>query len=849
MNVKEKFRPMTCAGRLLVPTVRDRVRALACALVGTALLAGAMALNCYAVDASFAPSTATDFPVRPGRWSWQRVAVRNTSDVAQKWTCVTHAASSPLQQFAREANLPAHAERRVTYLALVPESLSSEVSQLTFESQLESRLSASGASSGTPTDQTARPHGAIVDREGEVAGLIVDADAADEVRRFVQVARVMAGLSPRLYTLSENAVLPGTEAGFSPFDSIVLASEGILDDPQAIDALRLWLHRGGRLWTLLDKTPPEALNALLGDAWKGAVLERATTAEFRLVDARGGAARRDGDATTLLEPAQFVWTHSGDGDVLYRMDQWPAAFRRRAGQGMLMATTLSASGWTAGIAAKLLSDPSAASAAPELRKLAAGLPLGVVARSFFHVARAPAETDALHVAASQLIGYQAIGRSLVGGLLGSLCGATALVGFVCHRMGRAAWGVALAPIAALVVAAVIAKLGHANRVQLPAMCASMETVEIVPGINAYLTRGAAVLYRPDAADSSISGSGGLCRLRPAGGDDRKRRWIWSGVDQWEDSRLRLPAGATKGEFTIGGDLAESTTCEATMSRDGIAGRVELGRAITSEEAVLSTGWGPELSVRVSKDGTFLSAAGSELPAGRYTNAALVDDTGRRREKLLAARLASGEGAHVVPLASLEPTLYCWTEAWGPGISGPEIGTRVGEALAAVPVRLTRPSARTEFAIPAALLPFESTTGPDGTAQTSAYSNAERKWVQDLSRQSKISLRFQFPPSLLPFEVQSVALGADLHAPGRMIEVSAWRGTDRVKVFETRSPLLGRLSAHVDDKALLQLDRAGGLVLSIDVGAHAQESAASLSTTGWRIDRVFLTATAIPSVLE
>ena len=66
---------------------------------------------------------------------------------------------------------------------------------------------------------------------------------------------------------------------------------------------------------LLDKTSPEILAALLGDAWTGTLLDRTSTVQFQLIDTRPVAGRRDGAPHVLDTPVDLALVDRGSGGV------------------------------------------------------------------------------------------------------------------------------------------------------------------------------------------------------------------------------------------------------------------------------------------------------------------------------------------------------------------------------------------------------------------------------------------------------------------------------------------------------------------------------------------------------
>ncbi len=186
----------------------------------------------------------------------------------------------------------------------------------------------------------------------------------------------------------------------------------------------------------------------------------------------------------------------------------------------------------------------------------------------------------------------------------------------------------------------------------------------------------------------------------------------------------------------------------------------------------------------------------------------------------------------------------WTDPWDSGLALAGDHVLRGEALVAVPITLRRPPPSETINVPPPWLKFIAVDGPDGTTLTSAYSNERREWVDGLSRQTRISLRFELPAVLLPLEITTARLAATIHAPGRDVMVAGWRGGQRVAVATHRSPVRQQLTMQIDDPSILSLDDQGGLILNLDVAPHPDEKTAGESRTAWRISDVYLSCTAV-----
>jgi hypothetical protein len=98
--------------------------------------------------------------------------------------------------------------------------------------------------------------------------------------------------------------------------------------------------------------------------------------------------------------------------------------------------------------------------------------------------------------------------------------------------------------------------------------------------------------------------------------------------------------------------------------------------------------------------------------------------------------------------------------------------------------------------------------------------------------------------LLPLQLTAARLTAEVHAPGRTVRWLGWQGAAPREAARFDHPDGRPLTVVFDDAALLRLDAAGGLSLSLEVGPHPREASGSLAVSGWRVDRVSLQATAV-----
>jgi hypothetical protein len=787
-------------------------------------------------ELDFSPQNAPDLPLRGGAWSMQRGLVANLGDEPLNVVGLAHAESAPLRLYGRRFQAPPRAVRRFAFPLFVAQDAAQQ-GEATIRSQLL-------LGDAADREQVVEPRAtgastAPVEREKLVVGLLGD----DAARRLVQRAKIIAGHSPRIYALADDWSLPPSAELLQGFDCLVVASDRLLEDPQGLIAVRQWLTRGGRLWLALDRVSAELPAALLGDAWQAAEWGRTTVVEAALQDVRGGAAREPAPPAALTEPAAWVQLDGGPAEVDFRLAEWPAALWLRIGRGSVLCTALGPSAWLSELDADDRIDLEDARQWPGLRSRAARLPLGILARRLFadRADEAPefAATATLASTASQQIGQRTLSRAVIAGVLGGCCLTATLLAAGLQRAGRPWHALASLPILAAVVAAAVAAVGRAQRTALPVTFSAMEVIRLAPETGEYDAEGAFALYRADATVAEATGGGAPWRFEPAGGETALRRVVWTDLDRWSINATRIPAGISPGSWTAAGSLGPSWQMRTTVNDRGLEGKLALPRALASPTGVIASGRGPALLATLAADGSFAAPIDAELPAGRISAAALIDERTRRREELLQTVLRAGDRGGLSG-----PTLFCWSDNWLPEASWTAADQRVGEALVVAPLRLSRPPAGAALAIPAALIPFASVASPDGAAPSSAYSNEKGAWVEGLVNGTAVSLRFQLPPELLPLRVVQARLSTEVHAPGRRVRWLQWQGDRPREAGRAESPDGRRLDVEFSDPQGLALDPQGGLVLTIHVGSHPDEAAGSLSRSGWHVRQAFLAARAV-----
>ncbi|MCC7336842.1 MAG: hypothetical protein IT422_17265, partial [Pirellulaceae bacterium] len=157
---------------------------------------------------------------------------------------------------------------------------------------------------------------------------------------FVVAARVDS-TRDRKSVSYDGQPLPLQLMEWDALDLFVVADPAALQDPAAIEAMRLFMLRGGRLWVMLDQVPGELIQPLLNPRQSLVEVERVMLNQFTI--------ETDYPATDFFESDLFVDLErevmmarvvQHGGQVLHSVDGWPISMVFPVGYGQLLVTTL-----------------------------------------------------------------------------------------------------------------------------------------------------------------------------------------------------------------------------------------------------------------------------------------------------------------------------------------------------------------------------------------------------------------------------------------------------------------------------------------------------------------------------
>jgi hypothetical protein len=413
------------------------------------------------------------------------------------------------------------------------------------------------------------------------------------------------------------------------------------------------------------------------------------------------------------------------------------------------------------------------------------------------------------------------------------------------RPERLGW---IGPVLAVAVSGVLLMLGRHHRHAIPATVANLQFVRPVSGTDDVRVQGVAGLFSPEGGAAKIAAElGGWLMPDMTGLEGSARRMIWTDLDEWRWENLPGPAGLRSAKFLASAVTIERLEAHATFGPAGIEGRLHVGARRLATDAVLATREG-RIGVQVAGDGAFAARSGDIFAPGQFLAGALWTDEQHRRGRILQMLLTN-------PLRQEFPTapqLLFWTDPWDLGFQFDAGQNSLGAALVAVPLQWERPPPGTQVAIPAPLLPYRATAGPDGLVP-GLWDYRKRRW-QEKSSPSATWLRFQVPSVLLPIDIERARVLLEVSGPVGKLELA---GLDRKEGGQKEAgqklavPLKtwidpwGKLELPITQADLLPISADGGLLLRISGGDPKRPELTqpdpenSSKTIPWKIESLSL----------
>lgn len=738
------------------------------------------------------------------RWGTVRLRVSNAGDEPGDFVLVAYFQSDSRTQYARQLRVPAGSIRTSWLPLRMPGDIAEAADRVEVKTIFMRR---SHAAEGEPL---------LVDDSGLVVqeillplqvkrpttGIIADANDEESIAAVVAM-RLDRGLIPRrLVQLGDP--LPPTREALDGLDQLVVMSDRLATDSLGLAAIRSWVEGGGRLWIMLDQVTPDTVSLLLGDAFDVHTVGRVRLMEFMLTLANADDVRTGSLRQRLANPVDMVRVFAPHAEILWTIDDWPAAFLSSLGNGTVLFTTLGGRGWL-----RPRTDDEQFRTDPlKSVGLVSTSTFSEVALRFFaeDYSRPQLRPSDFRSFVSEQIGYETIDRKIFALIGGGFCvGLAGLSLFLArrHQIARLGW---MGPLMAMCCAVALILLGKSSRQSVPNTVASAEFVTITPETNGVEITGLLALYNQRDTPAELGAQRGGVILPDTHGE--ARRMTWTDLDKWHYEGLTLPAGVTLASARYSGTLELPIEARATFAQAGIEGRITSGALNGLADAVLAMPGGRCLAAQFTPEGGFTATAEDALVAGEYISARLPSDEQRRRQEVYRSLFDSRPDASY----PRRPTLLVWTAPYETQFKLAAKADRKGASLFAIPLKFDRPKFGTRLTIPAVCVGYES------VGAAAAYDNERQSWISHSGGQQTL-LRFHVPPSVREMQIERALLTVLINAPSRTLEITAGSTVAPIELKTIESPV-GTVRYEIDRPEALVLDEIGGLVLGLDVSDAA-----------------------------
>ncbi|GIX03042.1 MAG: hypothetical protein KatS3mg113_0048 [Planctomycetaceae bacterium] len=781
----------------------------------------------------------------PQQWNTVRLSVSNRTSQARRVLCVVHPVEDETLQFGRWVWVAAQSTRLVSVpvklTATQPEQTQIDLRALVIEHRDGHEVLLAQEFGELKVDQSFRLMAreqmtVILDRRAEQldAWALHPISRADPSYRkpvsageVALTARFDQDFGRNVSYWSED-VFPGHEVVLDAVDQLVISDDRLLHDPQGLMTVRSWVARGGRLWLWLPYVDPELPTALLGEAWEVVELQRTSLSDVRvqMKPQAWGLSGVDAETRHYDPPVAWVQVHVPRGDILCRVEQWPAAFQFPYGEGMVLVTTLGAEAW---VRPRMEQDPTARGGKNRQTDYVSLPHLEPLGALLFNP-RPPRLTTGVDVepTLTEQIGYQVPARWAVLGLL------TAMVGLLCVAIGRAQYLdrrehlVWFVPLLSLGCSGAVLSLGASTHQRIEPLVVFWQWVQPLFGTSDVHVQTVLVSYSPSGEGRVWQGEhGGIIEpdLRGTGGGIRRLIWQDEGRFAWEGVS-DLP-GIRRAEGRSVQQVNQPWTMLLTPGPQTWQGRWQGPIGFVPEDSLLITAAG-RLPLMMNNDGTVVMHPQQVLADSQFLAAELLDDQRQRRQRLLEAWW---QPEKIPP----QPYILLWSPGYEQGWQLGPMAQR-SSALTMFPCQLLPPPEGTTFTIPAPLLPYHEAYGPDGTTPTGFYDARTRRWSEK-QRPSMCWLHFEPPSTLLPLKLLRVRLTLQVRGPVGRLELATADG-ERVHTLHTWNDPVGTLTFDIDDPLALQLSPQGGWLLRVSAGQlPTEEAALSTPLSFWQIEKL------------
>ncbi len=775
----------------------------------------------------------------PKEWGEFHLSLQNDGNAPKELLCTSYFEGLSTLQFGRKVWLPARSRLVLSHPVLIPAADQfpdgrAAVRSLVIDDSQGKEDLVKSRSGQLQHDRTLLI--SLTDRHtGIVAGWNSTDVVPQDVVDLVVASRVYQGLNNKV-TFLAGQFLPADETSLNYLDHLVLAEDRLVDDLAALTAVRRWLHSGGRLWIMLDRTGPALLERLFGDEFQGAVVDRVGLTSVR-VDAPPSVLAPDGTAGESVEydePVEMTRMSASGMTVWNTVNGWPAALTRTYGEGRVLITTLGPQGWikpTPPVPEREPDDDETEAEKAERERRALEMrsefaprsPMEDVAPFIFARREAePLPAQALEPFVQEFISYDVPTGMLI---IGSMCGFLVLLAATgtglwwWGRLEHFGW---CGSLLAVLFGLLFLGIGLSNRHGTSETIASIQFAQRIVGTDDVMAHGVLGVYRPEGSESEIHTShGGELWPDMTGVDGTTRRMVTTDLGTFHWAGLSQPAGLGMYPVATSGAFPGRMEARCTLTAQGVFGQF-IGQSAQSSDAVLATRQG-RIGVQFAANGEFTANADDVMKPDQYLDSAFLNDVQNRRQRMLQLLFESGSWRDSLD----QPQLLLWLDEWDHGFEFGDGLQKQGDTLLTVPLELSRPASGTEILIPSPLLSFATRQPPEGFTHSGFWDDDRREW-QERSSPSTTWLNVQVPRALLP--LQATKLQIEVMVSGLMgqIEILGLKDGTAVSLQTVTDPV-GTIVFEIDDPDMLVVSDNGELSIGLSAGVPDEEGVAAIGS--------------------
>lgn len=778
--------------------------------------------------------------VRPDTWGTSQVELTNLTDQPVSVVSGGYFSGETLTRYARRAHLPARSIRRLQIPAL---ATANEDGRIEWNAMLSlndgGRESLLHASNNYYIDPEV-----LLKAEHSEAAIIANLTPeyqreTDSIMQMMVAVRLASGHTRRV-TQIDAVKVPAFHRELDVLDQVMLGSGHIANSPAALDALRSWVYRGGKLWICLDQTGTAVVHELFGDSVPLYLVDRTELVEFEVDDRSSQTS--SGERLQFDYPVDSVRVDVANVEVIHEVNRWPASFITNFGDGRVVFTTLGKRAW---IRRRTDDDPAPSR---ERNSLYLARPSMVTLMDLWHKggSGSPVTEEPLRAYLSRQTGYEVPSGSAIVSILVAFCVMFIATGARLHskeviRVDTATSVMRkekvrpehLALIGCALAtgfAALIILLGQSSRSSVVAAICTVEFARIDSHSSNVQSTGFTSIYSPDGDTVRLQTQNRKILQQPKDASSGTvRRLMWTDYGQTVMEDLHIPAGIQFYSSHQQGSLNESGEALVTFGPDGITGEFSSNSFLNPEDAVIAGPAEHTLAVSFRPDGTFSAPVDNTLEPGTYIADSLLSDQQALRQEVYRSVLQQSRGSKFPS----DHRLLVWTTRKVSDLTAIEGYQSSHTSFVSVPLRLIAPPPNTSIVVPSPLVRMELLSSQGG-GTTTAYNARARQWL-DSTLRTNLQIQFSIPTVLVPLDTTDLSLEFRIAAPGRRVTLTA--GLDGHQTIAELSSPAGTYNYVVKDPQQLQRDNSGKYYvgLMIDPTSTSGDRESGPNESPWKME--------------